>query len=289
MKNERERHQHKSFGQISFSRVSCNPPQKFYGSELDQSHYIQLTISGSEVDRTLTKEWYYATKILARLRMSSGQFAELITSLNNGSGTPCTIEYIGDEKIDYMPLQESRKEFVHKKFKERMSHFADTIRKKKDESKELVSKKSLSKEDMRQLQNHLEWLTIEVERNIPFFAECFQETMDEVVHEAKTEIENAIQHKISVLGLAALHEQNKLLENMEITKEIVKYTSYKAGEYEAKVYDDKKIIIVAPPMKIEFLLQDLPDYRKDEVQPLIDFIEKDLGHNFTIAENEIED
>lgn len=35
--------------------------------------------------------------------------------------------------------------------------------------------------------------------------------MDEVVLEAKTEVENAIQHKINVLGLDALHEQNKLL------------------------------------------------------------------------------
>ena len=35
--------------------------------------------------------------------------------------------------------------------------------------------------------------------------------MDEVVLEAKTEVENAIQHKINVLGLDVLHEQNKLL------------------------------------------------------------------------------
>ena len=35
--------------------------------------------------------------------------------------------------------------------------------------------------------------------------------MDEVVFEAKTEVENAIQHKIAVLGLNALHEQNNLL------------------------------------------------------------------------------
>ena len=64
---------------------------------------------------------------------------------------------------------------------------------------------------MHELQMHLEWLTGEVESNIPFFAKCFQETMDKVVFEAKTEVENAIQHKINVIGLNALHEQNKLL------------------------------------------------------------------------------
>ena len=35
--------------------------------------------------------------------------------------------------------------------------------------------------------------------------------MDKVVFEAKTEVENAIQHKINVLGLDALHEQQRLL------------------------------------------------------------------------------
>ena len=102
---------------------------------------------------------------------------------------------------------------MHRKFEERMKSFADTIRDRQIKAKELVKKKSLSKEDMRILQIHLDWLTGEIERNIPFFAKCFQETMDEVVYEAKTEVENAIQHKINTLGLSALHEQNELLDN----------------------------------------------------------------------------
>jgi hypothetical protein len=65
---------------------------------------------------------------------------------------------------------------------------------------------------MRSLQLHLDWLTTEIERNIPFFMECFQETADLVVQEAKSEVENAIQHKINILGLTELHKQNKLLE-----------------------------------------------------------------------------
>ena len=55
-------------------------------------------------------------------------------------------------------------------------------------------------------------MTSEVSDNMPFFAECFQEVMDEVVLEAKLEVENDIQHKISTLGLEALYDQNKLLK-----------------------------------------------------------------------------
>lgn len=216
MRDEEERFKHESFGQISFSRVTCNPSQKFYGSELDQNHYITMTIQRSEVNRDLGRDWYFASGLpLAAVRMSSGQFAELITSMNQGSGIPCTIEMIDGKKVADFPTQESRKEFVHRKFEDRMKEFGDSIRDKQARAKELVKKKTLSKQDIHDLTHHLEWLTGEVERNIPFFAKCFQETMDEVVYEAKTEVENAIQHKISVLGLTELHNQQSLLNKGE--------------------------------------------------------------------------
>ena len=207
---ETEKHSHPSFGQIYFGRVNSNGTE-FYGSELAQDNYIQMELSESEIHRELTQDRYYANKMLARVRMSAGQFAEMITSMNRGSGVCCTIEYLSG-KVSELPKQESRKEFVHRKFEDRMKMFANNIRENQRKAKEIVKKKTLSKQDIHDLTHQLEWLTQEVESNIPFFAKCFQETMDEVVHEAKTEVENAIQHKINTLGLNALHEQNKLIE-----------------------------------------------------------------------------
>lgn len=210
---KKEYQKHESFGQLSFSRVQCTPPQKFYGSELPQGHYIQMTLQESEVQRTLSQDWYHGHgEVLAQVRMTSGQFAEMITSLNQGSGTPCTVEIVGGEKMEPLPTQESAKELTHREFQERMSEFAKTINEKQSLAKELVKKKTLSKQDIHDLTHHIEWLSAEISKNIPYFATCFQETMDKVVFDAKTEVENAIQHKISVLGLNALHEQNKLIE-----------------------------------------------------------------------------
>lgn len=202
---------HPSFGQIQFNR--SNGTNDFYGSELSQDHYITMTLSSSEVQRTLAKDWYFANRVLARVRMTSGQFSEMITSMNNGGGACCTIEKLEGADIPKFPTQESRKEFVHRQFEMRMKSFADKIRAQKNEAKELVKKKTLSKDDMHKLQHHLDWLTQEVESNIPFFMQCFQETMDEVIFEAKLEVENAIQHRVSVLGLQALHNENKLLNS----------------------------------------------------------------------------
>ncbi len=213
MSTEKETHTHPSFGQISFSRTQCSGGVKFYGSELDQDHYIQMEVNPSEVSRDLTKEWYFAkSHKTIKVRMTSNQFAELLTSLNHGSGVPCTVEVVDGKQVADIPFQESRKEFIHRKFQDRMTDFAKSIRDKQNQAKAIVKKKTLSKQDVHDLGYHIEWLTQEVERNIPFFMECFQETMDEVVNDAKAEIENAIQLKVTTLGLAALHEQNKLLK-----------------------------------------------------------------------------
>jgi hypothetical protein len=213
MNKEEEYHKHPSFGQIYFGRVNTTGAD-FYGSELTQDHYIIMEVSPSEIKRELSRDWYYARNTpLIKVRMSSAQFAECITSLNQGSGTPCTIEYVDGKKVADYPGQESRKEFVHRKFEDRMKMFADEIREKQIKAKQLVKKKTLSKVEMHELQLLLDWLITETQSNIPFFAKCFQETMDEVVFEAKQEVENAIQHKITTLGLNSLHEQNKLLES----------------------------------------------------------------------------
>lgn len=208
---EKERYNHNSYGQFEFSRVNSNG-QSFYGSELPQEHYIELKIHQSEIIRNLTADRYHDTKRLVKVRMTTNQFSEAITSLNIGNGVPCTIEFIANNTVDKFPNVESRKEFIHRKFSDRMNNFAKTLKEKQLRVKELSAKKTLSKEDQKELNWTVDWLTQEVAQNIPFFMECFQETMDEVVLEAKSEVENAIQHKITTLGLEALHQKNKLLK-----------------------------------------------------------------------------
>jgi len=210
---ETETNKHASFGQVSFNRTNGNDTD-FYGSELPQDHYITMTIRNSEINRELTQDRYYAIGApLISIRMSSNQFAEMITSLNCGSGVPCTIERLVGNKVEGLPKQESRKEFVHRKFEERMKTFSNTISESQASAIEILNKQKLNKQDVIDLKKQIEWLSLEVKENIPFFAKCFQETMDEVVYEAKSEIENAIQHKISIIGLNVLHEQNKLLND----------------------------------------------------------------------------
>lgn len=209
---ERERYSHPSYGMIRFSRVTGRPPY-FFGSELPQDHYITLTIARGEMDRDLSNDWYYAKESVIEVRMTSGQFSELITSLNVGNGVPCTLEYIEGKKVPQEEEKtETKKEYTHRAFKERMKEFSGRFRNFQNKVKEITGKQIIAKKDKEELNNVVSSLFTELDSNIPFFLECFQEHMDKVVLEAKNEVENAIMHKITTLGLEALHEQQKLLK-----------------------------------------------------------------------------
>lgn len=202
---------HPSFGQIEFSRQQSSGNQSFYGSELPQSNYMVMRIYESEMIRTLSSERYHNKKQLVELKMTSNQFGELITSMNYGSGVPCTLTVLPGVRVEKLPEIETSKSFTHRQFESRMKQFASTLKEKQIRVKELSTKKTLSKANQSELNQLVSWMTMEIADNIPYFAECFQEVTDKVVLEAKSEVENAILHKISTLGLQALHNENKLL------------------------------------------------------------------------------
>lgn len=212
-RNENEEIKHPSFGKVRFGRGQWNGA-RFYGSELSQDHYIYLEIDQSSCVRSLTQDKYHSDENIVKIRLSSNQFAELLTSMNS-EGVPCTIERIHGEMIEDLPQQDSRKEFVHRKFKDRMKQFASDLLKSQKAVKEIVAKKTLSKADQEELTSILDRSIQEIVSNIPFFAETFQETTDKIITEAKSAVENAIMHKINVLGLEELHKQNNLLKSGE--------------------------------------------------------------------------
>lgn len=212
--NETERVTHPAFAQLRFSRVQGSA--KFYGSEIESNHYIQMELSTSEMSRELSKDWYFGEREqIVRLRMTNNQFSELITSMNYGSGSCCTLEYLNGKRLEDLQEVESRKSFVHRKFKDRMKEFSERLSPERSELIEKIKVSKLGKKDKEELLLLIGSIRTEIEQNIPFFAECFQETMDDIVQEAKAEIEAAISHKVTTAGLEFLRSDNLLNQNNE--------------------------------------------------------------------------
>lgn len=206
-----ERIEHESFGIIGFSRV--NGCADFFGGELTQQNFIRMTVKRAVMVRDETNDCYFANKDnILKIRMTVNQFSEMITNMNFNDGVPCTIEGINNQKVGEYKKTESKKDYTHRKFGERMRNFTKHLQKDKKDVFELVDKKTLSKTDQQNIIQKLNYIYTEIESTIPFMLKEFQDGMDRTVLDGKTELEAALLHKIMIAGISALKNENNLLE-----------------------------------------------------------------------------
>ena len=211
MATERENSTHPSYGMISFSRISCGHSPKFFGSSLPVDNYIELKIVQGELRRDLSHDWFYGTRDrVVKARMTPAQFSEMITSMNMGQGVPCTLEEIKGENVQELDDFENRAEFHQRAFKNKMVEFGKTLKDSQKRAAELIAKKNLNKADQDELNWILGGAIQEITQNIPYFMETFQEGADKVIVEAKAEVEAAIMHKLTTLGIEKLDELKQI-------------------------------------------------------------------------------
>jgi hypothetical protein len=197
-----EHYQHPTFGVINFSRGQGGS-RPLFGSSILHNERITLEIKHAELGRDLHRDWIYGHNTIIEVEMSPTQFADAITSLNNGSGTPVTIRYIAQspaqhlERID--PPFESKVAQFNKEF--------DTSI--KDIGKRFDTAISLAKETKAQkrLISELEQLKMHFVSNLPFVNKSFSEQMEKTVTEAKGEVEAFVKHTIENYGIEAIRNQ----------------------------------------------------------------------------------
>ena len=193
---------HESYGLVSFSRFSINPPVPLFGSSIRHSHPIRMTISQGKKYRDFQKDRYMDGKTLCEVWLSATQFAEAITSFNVGCGVPCTIRnVIGDsEQREPCPEVNFRKQ-ANNELKEEMSELSERVEELSKDAKEILGKTgNIKKSEKEKLLKDLIFLAQEVRSNIPFVHDCFNESINKTVTEAKGEIDATLQTMRERLG-----------------------------------------------------------------------------------------
>lgn len=213
MKGNREKHP--SYGMLQFCRVSGGTTALF-GSSLQHKNTIKMYLREGEVSRELNNDWYFGGKEIIEVEMSYSQFAEAITSLNQGSGVPVTIRYFQGKKIPECPFIDKKQQFENE-FAQRLDNANAQIDSLIKEVKELFAEqKSSGKGDGDEILQKLHQIQMEVSDNAKFTYEMFNEQMDKTVQEAKGEIEAFMQNKLNSIASQALVEHRddlKLLGN----------------------------------------------------------------------------
>ena len=210
------KYSHPSYGQARFSRVS-GERGKLYGSKVESSNTIELTISTSECRQELGRDWYFERDDFARVIFTQTQFAELLTNMNSAA-VPCTISYreaLGHIEFAEMPqeLQYIKDEIQHKKDIQK-----DKLRSLQVEANELLTKTgTIKKADKERLIKINQQMVNLSSSSLPFYAKSAEETIEKATQEAKTEIEAFNLHAVTALGLKALEDIN-LVKRLLINK-----------------------------------------------------------------------
>lgn len=200
---------HPAYGMAHFSRVSGTPGNLF-GSSVNCDRYVELEITpGVEVESDSNHSFMASGRPYIRVAFSPAQFAELITSMNIGNGVPCTIKNIAGERIDEIPDEIHVNELDRQKdnFKKQMKELSENLHNAQNRIKELLSLPRLTKEQKDELRNVLYKGIQDIDSNIPFYMEMFDEATDNIVQEAKSEIDATVHNCVINAGIKALGEE----------------------------------------------------------------------------------
>lgn len=191
---------HPAFGQIGASRVQGS--STLYGSDFVHQHYVVIRVSRSELNRDLHHDWQFAREELVELALSEAQWATFVSSMNVGSGVPCTLQRIVGEEMPGIPLR-METDVVKEEFDGRTRECAALVEAAIGEIEGEIGA-ALSKPKRERVLGRLKRLRQDLASNLPFVSKSFGEHMEKTVERAKVEVNAYLQSAVQCAGLAAL-------------------------------------------------------------------------------------
>lgn len=183
--------------------------------QLELGGHIQIRVSTAFVSRRLSRNRVHPDKNVISLRLSYHQFAELITNLNNSSGTPCTLEWItpaGEGEVEsYSPPPTPKTEF-ESELKSSLAEALKSLEELKAAIEDLTTKGKAGKGDLAQLKHKVDEVNRRLISDTVWIENSFQEAMADTVSRSKIEASAWLDEQMRTLGLQAIMQNNQILE-----------------------------------------------------------------------------
>lgn len=198
--------EHPSYGLVHISRITGGTgARRLFGSPL-ATHYgtIRISIGSAKWTHGLHHDSYYGSLQgeHVEIEMSAAQFADLITSLNMGGGTPCTIRHLAGVQIPPPPDHATEAEHIRDNFEGSLDKYkakAHTYRKRIEE---LTSK--LATKAREEIRIALDVIEDQLSSNVPFVVKQFQEATTKITSAAKAEVDAFVTGVVRAAGLEAI-------------------------------------------------------------------------------------
>ena len=202
--------EHESYGMAGFHRTTSNVGVALYGSSIKHHHIVSLVISTSRIKREPGYTMYLGRDELIRVDFSPTQYTDLITSMNMGSGVPCTITRFNGKGIEECPFEDQR-ETYRTEFKQMCTNFGES-RTKENLAKlqQILEKKTISQTDRKTIMEMVTSCLSTIINGLPFLHSQFDEAMDKSINEAKGEIEAFVNERVTSLGIKSINNLPEL-------------------------------------------------------------------------------
>lgn len=174
---------HPAFGQIRASRVQGGHGV-LYDSDFHSNCFITLEITGSTLTRSLSNDWHFSKDQKIEIAMTEAQWATFVSSLNFGSGTPCTLVRFNREKIPVIEWDETKRDMFKTEHDDRLSTARQTL----DEMLQIFNTLKVSGKARAELKMLTERAKAEIGSNLEFTSDQFERHMEKTVERAKQEI-----------------------------------------------------------------------------------------------------
>jgi len=168
-------------GLVSFSRV--NGRTLLFDSPFVHQGFVAMRVLRCESEWSLSRVWHYPREEYIEVWMSYSQFAEAITTMNVGSGVPCTVRHLMGKEFDPPSLEGDRVKFnaeVDEASKEAIVSLNELIA--------AISEESMSKKAKDRLVTIARNALRKLSSSAPFIANQYAEYLDGLEQRAKTEI-----------------------------------------------------------------------------------------------------
>lgn len=204
MDTEDFKREHPSYGMLHVTRVSSSGKVRLFGSPL-ATHYgtIRLSVSKGQWTHDSHGDRYFGMgKEFIEIEMSAAQFADAITSLNLGEGTPCTIRCVGGKPVPGPPDLPTEAEHIQKTFRASIGEYRRKARTYRQRIEALTSKLSAKARD--EIRIALDVMEDQLGQNVPFILDQLQQASNRVTTAARAEVEAFVANLVRSAGLASL-------------------------------------------------------------------------------------
>jgi hypothetical protein len=208
----RDEETHESYALISFSRVTGGLGP-LYGTPIEARSGVRLMITeSSRVFNGVSGERFVDGKIILEAMLSEMQFAELITTMNVGMGTPMTLDLVREgamKQCEKPPPQESEAKRIKEAFEAQVAAKTATLKSVRRRIRKLLAESKISEKRKEQIDNEIFQFTRLFEDSAPFMMKQFERSTVEAVADAKASISSHARAVAEATGLRYLAEGDR--------------------------------------------------------------------------------